>query len=415
MAIVAVFALFAVMFHACDKNQPDELSIVSMTVGNSDLNSAQAPDDVPVDASIVVEFNSDIKAGTATSDNISLIQDYDQADISIQISVEGPMLTVTPDSSLGNGILYNFELASGLLNVDDQPLAQTQRSFTTTGTFSPPGVVAEWTFEDTAEDVVGDYDPPSSGIVDITYEASRNSAAGQAASFNGNTSIIEIPNADPLVTTNDFTITFWVKTNSTDHVNDDGDPAGHFVIGLGAFYGIQYEIAGNYLSSKFSNQYELGDGSTAAEDMWFPANATYNSNGGWQGWDYAVSLSEDDMRGLLKDSWLHVTLTYNSGERKAKLLMNGNLMKSFDFDLWPEGAAKRTVQGLKYGGEEPEVINELAFGFIHSRDGTLWDNEPWGNYENPEANHFKGLLDDVKIYHKVLTETEIELMFESEE
>ncbi len=89
-------------------------------------------------------------------------------------------------------------------------------------------------------------------------------------------------------------------------------------------------------------------------------------------------------------------------------------MKSFDFDLWPEEDVKSTVTGMTYAGEEPDVVNELAFGFIHSRAGTMWDNEPWGGYDFTTANHFKGELDDVKIYHKVLTETEIQLMYDSE-
>jgi hypothetical protein len=96
------------------------------------------------------------------------------------------------------------------------------------------------------------------------------------------------------------------------------------------------------------------------------------------------------------------------------LYYDGEKMKSFSFNLWPEGDAKRTVTGMKYGGVAPAFVNELAFGFIHSRAGTEWDNEPWGGYDFPTANHFRGQLDDIKIYHKVLTPTEIQLMYDSE-
>jgi hypothetical protein len=44
----------------------------------------------------------------------------------------------------------------------------------------------------------------------------------------------------------------------------------------------------------------------------------------------------------------------------------------------------------------------------------MWDNEPWGGYDFPGANHFKGQLDDVRIYHKVLSPVEIQLMYDSE-
>lgn len=411
--IVAVFAMMGLLFQSCnDDNDPKDLNIESITVGGADLNAATSPTDVGVDASIEVTFNTDIDAETANENTIMLLQDYDQSSIPLDISVSGATLTVTPQTTLGTGTLYEFTITGGLLSTEEQPLAATTRTFTTAGTFSPAGIVANWTFENSAEDVAGDYDPSANGIVDISYTASRNDAAGMAASFNGNTSIIEIPNADPLVETDDFTISFWVKANS-DHVNENGDPAGHFVMGLGAQFGLQYEIFGNYDGAKFAIQYEHAEGS-AAEDMWFPAEATDNTNGGWQGWDYARSLTVEEMQAKLKDNWYHVTYTFDGSERKGTLYYDGEKMKSFDFDLWPEGDAKRTVTGMTYAGQEPDVVNELAFGFIHSRAGTMWDNEPWGGYDFTTANHFKGELDDVKIYHKVLTETEIQLMYNSE-
>lgn len=411
--IISVILVMAVMFQSCGTDsEPLVLNIESMTVGGMDLNAATPPENVPVDATIIVTFNSNIKQETATTNNISLIQDFDEANISLQISVSGNTLTIQPVEDLGSGALYNLELKSGLQNEDDQPLANITRSFKTVGTFSPAGILAHWTFENSADDIAGNYN--SSDEIDITYSSGRNDEAGLAATFDGNTSIIEIPNGDELINTADFTMSFWVKTNSDGHVNENGDPAGHFVIGLGAFYGIQYEISANYESAKFAIQFETADGTAAGEDMWFPAEATDRNNGGWQGWDYAKSLSPQQMVALLKDNWLHVTISYDGEDRKARLYYNGDLMKSFDFDLWPDDAIQRTVTGMKYAGKEPDVVNDLAFGFIQSRAGTMWDNEPWGGYDFPTSNHFKGQLDDIKIYHKVLTDGEVRLMYESE-
>ncbi len=72
--------------------------------------------------------------------------------------------------------------------------------------------------------------------------------------------------------TENFTLSFWVKTNS------EGIERGHFVMGLGAFYGFQYEIFGSYDGAKLAGRYELPDGGTVAEDMWFPAGALDNSH-----------------------------------------------------------------------------------------------------------------------------------------
>jgi hypothetical protein len=393
---------------SCKKDEEKVTFVLSgLSAGAINLNGATPPTDVPVDASITASFSVAVKASTATSANITLTRIYDQASIDLTITVSGSTVTINPTDNLGNGAMFELSV-SGLQSTDDQSLAAFTRSFTTIGTFVPAGQIAHWGFEDNANDDVGTYNPSATGVVDITYVDSRNAAAGKAASFNGTTSIIEIPNGDLLIDTDDFTISFWVKTNSADKTS------GHFVIGLGAFYGIQFEIFGAYDGAKFAIQYELEDGSTTAEDMWFPANAQDNTNGGWQGWDYAKAITSDEMIAMLKDTWLHVVYTYNSAEKQGILYYNGEKMKSFDFDLWPDGDPKRTVVGLKYGGVEPDVVNELAFGFIQSRAGTMWDNETWGGYDFPEANHFKGLLDDIRIYNSILTAQEVSLMYASE-
>jgi hypothetical protein len=393
---------------SCKKDEEKVTFVLSgLSAGAINLNGATPPTDVPVDASITASFSVAVKASTATSANITLTRIYDQASIDLTITVSGSTVTINPTDNLGNGAMFELSV-SGLQSTDDQSLAAFTRSFTTIGTFVPAGQIAHWGFEDNANDDVGTYNPSATGVVDITYVDSRNAAAGKAASFNGTTSIIEIPNGDLLIDTDDFTISFWVKTNSADKTS------GHFVIGLGAFYGIQFEIFGAYDGAKFAIQYELEDGSTTAEDMWFPANAQDNTNGGWQGWDDAKAITSDEMIAMLKDTWLHVVYTYNSAEKQGILYYNGEKMKSFDFDLWPDGDPKRTVVGLKYGGVEPDVVNELAFGFIQSRAGTMWDNETWGGYDFPEANHFKGLLDDIRIYNSILTAQEVSLMYASE-
>lgn len=392
--------------YSCKKDE-DKFELSSLKAGDVDLNTSTAPTTVQPDAVIEAVFSMDIDAATANTSTITMMQDYDNAAIDLTVTVAGNKITITP-AGLGNGALYKLSFKAGIKSTGGDEIAPFDRSFTTIGTFVPSGQIAHWGFEDNANDDVGSYNPSSNGIVDITYVASRNTAAGKAASFNGTTSIIEIPNGDELIDTHDFTISFWVKTNSTDKTS------GHFVMGLGAFYGIQYEIFGAYDGGKFAIRYEAGNGETTTEDMWFPSEALDNTNGGWQGWDFAKSITVEQMMGYLKDTWLQVIYTYDAAAMKGTLYYNGEKMKSFDFNLWPDEDLKRTIVGLKYGGVAPEVVNELAFGFIQSRAGTLWDNEVWGGYDFPEANHFKGLLDDVRIFHKTLTAEEVDLMYQSE-
>ena len=277
------------------------------------------------------------------------------------------------------------------------------------------GLVAYWTFENNANDQVGNYNPSPDGIVDLTYVDSYTPDAGQCAHFNGTTTIVEIPNGDQLANTSDFTLSFWVKANSIGHVGANGEPKGHFVIGLAAFYGFQFEISADYSSCKLAVSYELADGGTAPEDLWFAGDGWYNGNGGWQGWTYCKDLTNlGGVQALLMDTWAHVVCTYNSETKEGIMYINGEMMKAQDFDLWPDGDPKQGIVGLKYGGIEPWVYPILAFGFIRSREGTLWANEPWGNYYLPTSNHFGGWLDNVRIYHYALTADEISLLYDFE-
>jgi hypothetical protein len=403
--LLMALAVTALVFQGCKKEDP-ELTLKELKTGTIDLNGATSPTNVPVMPTIVATFSTDVDAATATAANIKLKQDYDNTDIEIDITVSGATITIKPKANLGTGTLYKLSFSGAIQSNKQKPLTAFERTFTTEGTFAPSGAIAHWKFENNANDGVGSYNPAAAGIVDITYVNSRNAAAGKAASFNGTTSIIEIPNGDQLINTKNFTISFWVKAIPQDK--------GHFVLGLGAFYGIQFEIFGGLDGAKFAIRYELADGSTASEDMWFPSNATFNGNGGWQGWDFAKSIAPADYVAMVSNKWLMVTYTYNGDAKKGTLYYNGEKMKSFDFNLWPENDAKRGVKGMKWGGQMPDVKNELAFGFIQSRAGSMWANEPWGGYQFPGANHFKGELDDVRIYHKVLTPAEISLMYQSE-
>lgn len=404
MSLALVVLMIVAVISGCKKDEPNP-ELKTLVAGTIDLNGATAPNNVPVNPSIVATFNVDIDATTATTANITLTQNYDNTGIELNITVAGKSITIAPKANLATGTLYDLKFLAAIKSTDGKILqAPLSRVFTTTGTFAPAGAKAHWKFEDNANDVVGTFN--SSAVVDVTYAASRNAAAGKAATFNGTTSIIEVPNGDLLINTQNFTLSFWVKAE------DQGK--GHFVIGLGAFYGLQFEMFGGLDGAKFAIRYELADGTTAAEDMWFPSNATFNGNGGWQGWDFAKSITPEDMKAMLKNKWLHVTYTYNGTAKKGTLYYNGEKMKSFDFNLWPEGDAKRGVKGMKYGGTMPDVKNDLAFGFIQSRAGSMWANEPWGGYQFPGANHFKGQLDDIRIYHKVLSQNEITLMYNSE-
>jgi hypothetical protein len=415
LKLLLAFAVLALTIASCKKDVDSSFGFSELTANGINLNGASSATGVPRNATITAKFSTNVDVTTATTANIKLKNTFDNSDVAVAVSAVDNVVTIKPVNDLGDGSTYELSLSSGLKGTNGTAFTAATRTFKTGGTFAPSGIIAHWTFENNADDVVGTYDPKASGIVALSYVDSRNAAAGKAASFDGDATIIEIPNGDLLLNSKDFSISFWVKTNSSGHVNENGDPSSHFVMGLGAFKGFQFEVAADYSSCKLAGSYELADGTTASEDLWFPGNGQDKDNGGWQGWDYVKDLTgSGGVAGLLKDKWAHVVCVYDGTTKKGTMYINGDKMKSQDFNLWPAGDAKQGVKGMKYGGVAPEVVNELAFGFIQSRAGTLWDTETWGGYDFPTSNHFKGALDDVKIWHKPLSSQEVKAMYDSE-
>ena len=388
----------------CKKSETTQLSLSSLMAGDIDLNGATAPNNVPVNPTITAVFSTDVDASSATAANIMLMQDYDNSMIDLNISTSGNTVTIEPANTLGNGALYKLSFGAGLMATNGTALTAIDRSFTTEGTFVPAGQIAYWNFEDNANDQVGNFSPESSGITAITYTASRSTEAGKAATFDGATSLIEIPNGDQLSNTSDFSLCFWVNADSTKH--------GQFVMGLSAWFGFQFEIAGDYGSCKLAAQYDFGDGTSGSEDLWFAGDGQTRDNGGWQGWTFCKDLSSSGgVQALLASKWAQVACVYNSATKVGTMYINGEEMKAQDFNLWPDGDPKQGVVGLKFAGNPGN--NAFVFGFIQDKnDPTVTDS--WADYSNPDNNHFKGQLDDVRIFHKALTATEVMLMYNSE-
>lgn len=394
---------------SCKKSSsPTALTLSTLVAGTLDLNGAVAPTTVPAKPTIVATFSTDIDPLTVTATTVTLVRDYDKAPITLTLAASGKQITITVIDGLASGALHALTFGSGLKSTEGEILTlPVTRTFTTVGFFSPSGMVAYYNFDVNANDLVGTHNPNAE--VAMTYTAGRKALAGNAATFNGTTSIIEIPNGDQLMNTQNFTLSFWVKAVPS-------DPAkGFFVMGLGAYYGFQFEIATDISSCKLAAQYDLGGGKSGSEDLWFPGDGKTKDNGGWQGWTFCKDLTgSGGVAGLLSNKWAQVICTYAASTKLATMYINGEKMKQFDFNLWPAGDAKLGVTGLKWGGVAPDVYNDLALGFVQSRRGTMWAAEPWGGYAQAGANHFKGQLDDIRIFNKAVTPAEVTLMYNSE-
>jgi len=404
------------LIDSCKKSKPAPIDLGTLMVGTIDLNAATAPTNVPVLPTITATFTTPVDATTATSSNITLTEDYNNVSVPLTITVAAKVVTITPTANLDNGALYKLAISAGLKASDGQLLTATDRSFTTLGSFLPAGMVAYWNFDGNANDQTGVYNAATGGVTDITYVTGRNAASGQAAQFNGTTSLIEIPNGDVIENTSDFSISFWMKDDTTGGTSTKHD---QFVLGLAGWYGFQFEYNSNIYGTgataqigqcKLAAQYSYTGGSTS-QDLWLDGTGATKDNGGWQGWTFSKNLVANNgtgVNGLLAQQWAHVVCTYDHTTKIGTMYINGQEMKAQDFNLYPVPLLNAT--GLIFAGTAAN--NSLVFGFIQDKvSPTIPDS--WADYTVPANGHFHGLLDDVAIYHSVLTPAIITLMYNS--
>ena len=407
MKILAVLLVMVglVTFESCKKEaDPTPLTLVTATANDVDLNGATSPTNVVVGSTIKITFTTNVDPATVTTSNITLVRDYDKVSIPIAVSATGAVVTIDPTNDLNTGALFLLTLTANLKSDKGLTLTEVARNFTTAGFFAPSGQIAYWNFESNTNDVFGTFNASASLTKDVTYVDARKTAAGKAVSFNGTTTIIEVPNGNQLMANKDFGLSFWVNVNST--------KTEHFVLGLAAWKGFQFQVIGNPWTDlgkgvKLAATYDIGGGLVADEDIYW--NGQPN---GWQGSTFAKDMSAaGGIASYFKDKWAHVICTYNSTTKVGSMYVNGEKVRAFDFNLWPAGDAKKGALGVKFAGNA--TGNNLVFGFIQGSANRIITDD-WADPSNINAPHFKGLLDDVRIFNKALTETEINLIYKSE-
>jgi hypothetical protein len=95
------------------------------------------------------------------------------------------------------------------------------------------------------------------------------------------------------------------------------------------------------------------------------------------------------------------------------LYLNGEKVNQFDFNLWPSDNIKRTTTGLKFAGNLTSGGNKLALGFIQGSMNRIIQ-DTWADPADIYSNHFKGLMDDVRIFKVVLTSEEVAILYAAE-
>ena len=381
------------------KKTTSSFTMTSLKAGTIEMNGATSPTNIPVNPTIVAGFSLDINAASVTASTITLTRDYDGALIPLILSASGSSITIVPVAALTPGSLHKLSFKSGIAATDGQALPGYDRTFTTAGSFVPDGMVACYTFENTTSDILNHYNPKPGGVIDVSYAPSFSTAAGSAAKFNGSTTLVEILKGDSLMLTNDFTVAFWVKADTTKH--------GQFVMGLAGWYGFQFEMGEDYSWCKLAAQYSTGATTSASQDLYFNGKEKVAD---WKGYVLCKDLTNTGgVQFLLAGKWANVVCRFTSATKLATMYINGEKVKEQDYNLYDPPMTQ--ANGLRYNGAVGN--NNFVFGFIQDKNNPTISDD-WAKYENPANKHFKGMLDNVRFFHKSLTEQEILLMYNSE-
>ena len=425
---IFLFALAAfglMLTQACKDDDPGALAIASIVANGTDLmtgsatsvdlNGTTSATDVPLDAVITVTFDKAVDASTVNSTSVSLSSGSNA--VSASVSAVGSAITVTPDADFERGKDYTLSLAATIKADDGGSFTAITRTFTAAGRADvvPPqeaNQVGYWPFNGNANSSDGTQNGVETGV---SYGVDRLGNVGSAAAFDGDVSLIEIPNGDQLLNPS-TTVSYWIMIDTNGHYNVAGNGlAGHFVLGIGNTSGGFSEIFGSLSGMKMTWRYERMDGTTVANDFFFNGDGMDANNGGWVGVEYEVDLTGSGGLGaLLQGKWAHLVWVYDAAVNKRHLYINGTLMET---DNLGNTTGLADLVGLKFddSGAGTDVIGKaLAIGFVHDRTTTTWSDTDWGDYAKPGANHFKGMFDDLRVWKVALTASEVMELYNKE-
>lgn len=418
ISLLSLFAASLLFTVGCDDDDDaNPVTVTAITAAGTDLetgdpttvdlNGASAAENVPLDAVITITFVKAVDASSVNSSSVSLTQGG--APVPSMVTVSGSAVTVNPDEDFDRGTNYVLSLSNAIKADDGGSFSAIQRSFKSAGRAGivPPqdaNQLAYFNFDNNVNSEVGGFTGVETGV---SFDTDRFGQVESAARFDGDISIVEVANGDQLFTPS-WTLSYWMKIDSNNHVG------GHFVAGLGDVYGFFIEIGGGLGTYKFTANYSRSDGTVGANDFFFNGDGMDASNGGWEGIAYERDLSPDGLAGLIADEWVHVVITYNAATNRRSLYINGLEMETDDLSV-PAGTSIFTGLTFDDSNSGTDIVgNKLAFGFNHDKESTHWNDTPWGDYNKPDANHFKGWLDDARIFDVAFTAEDVTTLYNAE-
>ena len=411
LAFTIVMGMMLSFITGCKKDEePAPLKLVSAATNlGVNLYVSTMPTDIPVDASVVLTFDKEINAATATAYTTSL--KANEINMIGEILVVGATVTLKTLSGLDMGTTYTVSITPALEATDGAPATATEFAFKTFGkaTVAPPQSdkqLSYFPFSGNMKDATGIHSPLNEDIRNLSFSKDRFGFDGSAGYFNGSTTLVELPNADQYMANRSMTVSVWIKA--------DASKNGQFVFGLAAWKGFQCEISNDWSTIKMVTQFAESGGVSDSEDISFAGTGLTKDNGGWQGCTFNKQIAPGSVGTVyLKNKWVQMVYTYDANKQLNTMYLNGEQVVQNSFALWPTTDLKHTISGVRFAGNLTGGGNKLALGFIQgSKNRIITDS--WADPDDTFSNHFKGLMDDLRFFKVALTQAEITTLYNAE-
>lgn len=411
ISAISILGITTLSLESCKEDDPNFLRIVSVTTDSGmDLSSSEAID-VPLGGTIIVTFNKSVSDPSVGPGAIDLMS----GDVTVPstLLLEDAIITIDPTSNLATGTNYKISIQPNLKGADGSTAETKEVSFQTLGRMNvvPPQLSSQlsyFPFSGDMDDEGGLHTPTAVDVKNLTYGVDRFGFEGLAGSFNGTTTLVEIPQGDLYMNTNNFTLSTWIKSSSAKD--------GQYILGLGGWKGFYLDIPFGWSGIRHTTQFKHANNTSDAEAHLFAGTGETKDNGGWQGIVFQTNvLPHGGGVGTtyLKNKWVHIVFTYDAATKLSTMYLNGAKVMQTDFNLWPMGDPKRTITGLKYAGNLTGGGNKLALGFIQGSTNRVI-TESWADPADIYSYHFQGLMDDLRIFKIALTSEEVTTLYNAE-
>ena len=186
---------------------------------------------------------------------------------------------------------------------------------------------------------------------------------------------------NPFKTMSEFTIAAWIKTPPAIVDGANGAAKIFALDGGDGFMG---------------NLVLMLEGNSSADSLDLKGYL-YNSTTEWRGQDIRLSN-----QAFLSDKWVHIVFSYNKATSAITLYASGLFVSESIRYSGPEVDGNQPLLGALTFGQDMAKIQIGAWAQQIASGGDDW------------MRYYPGLLDELRIYNKALTETEIKALYDAE-